>query len=121
FMFSRGQALLCSGANLAYRKSAFEGVEGYSGNENYASGDDEFLLKKVIQEYGKNAVHYLHGVEVLVMTKPLKSWDELVWQRVRWASKWRAHQSPIHGFTAFFTYLLAFLQFGSFLLLWRNL
>lgn len=121
FLFSRAQALLCSGANLAYRKSAFVELEGYSGNETYASGDDEFLLKKVIQGYGKNAVLYQHRGDVLVMTQPLERWGDFVWQRVRWASKWRVHQSLFHGFTAFLTYLLAFLQIGSLILLWGNL
>jgi cellulose synthase/poly-beta-1,6-N-acetylglucosamine synthase-like glycosyltransferase len=120
FMFSRRQALLCSGANLAYRKSAFEEVDGYAGNETFASGDDEFLLKKIIQEYGKNAVLYLHGGNVMVKTRPLERWGEFVQQRVRWASKWRLHQSIFHGFTAFITYLFAFLQMGSLFLLSGN-
>lgn len=120
FLFYRGQGLLCSGANLAYRKSAFLEVEGYYGNEAYASGDDEFLLKKVIHEYGQQAVIYLHRREVLVMTKPLNKWKEFIWQRVRWASKWKLHKSILHGFTAFLTYLQAFLQIGTFMLLWGN-
>ena len=46
FSFAQKKPLMCSGANLAFRKSAFLRVFGYAGNEHWLSGDDEFLLKK---------------------------------------------------------------------------
>src|SRR5690554_2998749 len=45
--FGLKNPLLCNGANLAYKKDAFFKVNGFSGNENIASGDDIFLLEKM--------------------------------------------------------------------------
>ena len=47
YFFTKSKPLMCSAANMAYRKSAFEEVNGYQGNLDYSSGDDEFLLKKI--------------------------------------------------------------------------
>src|SRR5690606_26866381 len=38
---------MCNGANLAYEKDAFLLVNGFAGNEQVPSGDDEFLLHKI--------------------------------------------------------------------------
>lgn len=98
--------LMCSGANLAYRKQAFQKVNGYQGNMEVMSGDDEFLLKKIVDEYGAKAIGYANEKEALVLTNALKSWSELFSQRVRWASKYKSH-----NFSHFLSALLpAFLQ-----------
>ena len=36
---------------MAYKKAAFLEVEGYRGNEEIPSGDDEFLLQKIAKRY----------------------------------------------------------------------
>ena len=43
--------IMCNGANLAYRKSVFEEVNAYEDNLHIASGDDEFLMRKVQERY----------------------------------------------------------------------
>ena len=42
----QGSPVLANGANMMFKKSAFESVGGFSGNIHMASGDDVFLLKK---------------------------------------------------------------------------
>jgi glycosyltransferase involved in cell wall biosynthesis len=44
---ARRQPTMCNGANLAYRRAAFDAVGGYLDNNHLASGDDEFLLHKI--------------------------------------------------------------------------
>ena len=80
------QPMLCNGANLAYKKSVFEAVEGYKYNDHIASGDDIFLLEK-IQTYYPNTVCYLNSKEAVVLTKPESNWSQAIQQRIRWASK----------------------------------
>lgn len=89
--FSTGIPFMCSAANMAYRKSAFEQVNGYAGNHEFLSGDDEFLLKKILRTFGKSAAKYLHQPQLLVTTQPQSSWSSFLAQRARWASKWRKH------------------------------
>ena len=44
---SVGLPIMCNGANLAYRKNAFEEINGYGADQKFASGDDMFLLMKI--------------------------------------------------------------------------
>ncbi|MEB2775584.1 glycosyltransferase [Algoriphagus sp. D3-2-R+10] len=109
YSFANKAPLMCSGANLAYRKEAFEQVNGYDGNREFPSGDDEFLMKKIHKLYGKGACYYLATLDSLVKTKPEPTWNALINQRVRWASKWNAHSSISHALSsaaAFFTQLV---------------
>lgn len=77
---------MCNGANLAYQKKAFLAVQGFAGNDTIASGDDVFLLEKFVRKWPKK-VFYLKSKEVLVQTFPVATFQDLISQRVRWASK----------------------------------
>jgi cellulose synthase/poly-beta-1,6-N-acetylglucosamine synthase-like glycosyltransferase len=109
--------LICSGANLAYRKSAFLEVRGFEGNRDFPSGDDEFLLKKIVKTYGARSCVYLPFAENLVQTTPETSWKALLNQRVRWAGKWKAHRSFWHAVSAVFSFIVQFVWLSSFGLL----
>lgn len=117
YLFSRNSPLMCSGANLAYRRAAFVAVEGYRENDMHLSGDDEFLLKKIIQKYGRKSVTYIQDGEALVKTVPQPTWAAFIQQRVRWASKWRLHRSGGHALSAVLAFALAFIEISTVLLL----
>ncbi|OSZ81503.1 hypothetical protein CAP36_09805 [Chitinophagaceae bacterium IBVUCB2] len=77
---------MCNGANLAYDRNAFYQVNGFSGIDHIASGDDMLLMHKIVKEYpGK--VHYLKSKEAIVSTEPMYTWKSFFTQRIRWASK----------------------------------
>lgn len=116
FSFQSRKPLMCSGANLTFRKSAFLRVGGYMGNDHLLSGDDEFLLKKMSREFGPESCIYLPIKEALVLTLPQPSWYALINQRIRWASKWKEHGSVIHAFTAVFAALTQWIWLFSFIL-----
>lgn len=81
-----GQHALGNGANLCYRKDAFEAVGGFDGIDQVASGDDVLLIEKFMKEYpGK--VQFLKSIRALVKTRPCQTWSELWQQRLRWISK----------------------------------
>ena len=113
FFFEKGNPLMCSGANLAFRKSAFDQVHGYSGNEKFLSGDDEFLLKKIHQHFGPDSSRYLPIRNALVKTEPQQTWGALLNQRVRWAGKWKLHRSFSHGLVAVFSFVAQLIWIGS--------
>jgi cellulose synthase/poly-beta-1,6-N-acetylglucosamine synthase-like glycosyltransferase len=89
---SLGFPTMSNGANLAFRKSAFKTVGGYEGNKHIASGDDEFLMRKMHK-------HFPHGIKFIpyrvasVLTTPKESLSELASQRLRWAGKWKHNSS----------------------------
>jgi poly-beta-1,6-N-acetyl-D-glucosamine synthase len=111
--FARKQPLMCSGANLAFRKSAFLEVGGYNGNEHVLSGDDEFLLKKIVHQFGSASCRYLPSKEVLVYTAAQSTWIDLLSQRIRWAGKWKVHQSFSHASATVFAFLVQLIWLGS--------
>jgi biofilm PGA synthesis N-glycosyltransferase PgaC len=78
--------ILCNGANLAYKKEAFYSVQGFSENNHIASGDDIFILEKILKIAPKE-VHFLKSEEAIVETLPQNSWTGLIDQRIRWTSK----------------------------------
>lgn len=77
---------MCNGANLGYKKEEFILNNGFEGNNTIASGDDVFLFEKFLEK-DKKSVLFLKSKEAIVTTFPVKSWSDLINQRVRWASK----------------------------------
>ncbi|MCJ8163327.1 glycosyltransferase [Pontibacter sp. E15-1] len=111
-----GRPNMCNGANLAYRKDIFDSVAGFAGNEGIASGDDEFLLHKVHEQYpGK--VAFLKNSKAIVYTSARKTLISFVSQRVRWASKWKSYQSQRVQLVALAVFLVNFLLFLALALL----
>lgn len=85
--------LFCNGANLAYAKSAFMAVDGFAGNEGRASGDDMFLMQKLVRHFPGKVAFLKYPVEA-VNTSAEPTVGALIAQRLRWASKMDAFRSP---------------------------
>jgi len=96
-----GIPTMCNGANLAFRKNAFEAVGGYEGNQHIPSGDDEFLLRKIVHHYPGSVV-YAGAPEAVVHTSTSPTLRAFIHQRIRWAGKWRHHQSFVSKLLAVF-------------------
>jgi cellulose synthase/poly-beta-1,6-N-acetylglucosamine synthase-like glycosyltransferase len=97
--FGINKAFMCNGANLAYKRSVFEEINGFEGNSNMASGDDVFLLQKVIQQKIFR-IKYLKSKDHIVLTYPVNSLKALFYQRIRWASKAKAYTDWFSKFLA---------------------
>lgn len=87
-----GIPTMCNGANLAYRKVAFEQVGGYTGNDTIASGDDEFLMRSIHRRFPQS-IRSCTDTGALVTTTTASSISSFIRQRLRWAGKWRANTS----------------------------
>ncbi len=79
---------MCNGANLAYRKSVFEEVNGFEGVDKVASGDDELLLQKIYR-LKKYKIRYACAESAIVKTAALTTSKAFLNQRLRWVSKSR--------------------------------
>ena len=109
-----GRPTMCNGANLAYRLETFWAVGGFAGNEQLASGDDEFLLHK-IQAAFPGSARFLADPAAIVRTDAPANLTALLRQRVRWASKWQHYQSAAPRWLALLV-LLANVALGAGLL-----
>lgn len=84
--FGFQKPLLCNGANLGYKKEGFFSVNGFHGNTHIGSGDDIFMLEKMKIAF-PGRVLFLKNEKAIVATQPQNSWESLINQRLRWASK----------------------------------
>ncbi len=82
----RNSLSMANGANLAYRKDAFDAVEGFSGIDRIASGDDMLLVHKLSRKF-PGQYHYLLSPDAIVPTAAVKTIRSFFSQRIRWASK----------------------------------
>jgi cellulose synthase/poly-beta-1,6-N-acetylglucosamine synthase-like glycosyltransferase len=91
---------MCNGANLAYEKKAFFEVNGFTGIDHIASGDDMLLMQKIAQRFpGK--ISYMLSKDAIVTTQASKTWKEFFSQRIRWASK-ATNYNDVKIFSALF-------------------
>lgn len=77
---------ICNAANLAYRRSVYEMVNGFSDNLNLSSGDDELLMQKIRKETDYK-IKFCTDKESIVKTEANKTIRRFYNQRKRWASK----------------------------------
>ena len=96
--FGIKKPFLCNGANLAYKVSFFNSVNGFEGNTDIASGDDIFLLEKAIKK-APQQVHYLKNLYATVFTLPEPKLKNLISQRKRWAAKTSKYSNLFGKFT----------------------
>ncbi|HET9056428.1 MAG TPA: glycosyltransferase [Chitinophagaceae bacterium] len=82
---------MCNGANLAYEKKVFEEVNGFTGIDAIASGDDMLLMYKIYKKY-PNRISYLKSTEAIIRTEPVTSWKAFLNQRIRWAGKAKSYE-----------------------------
>jgi len=78
--------IICSSANLAFRKSVFDEVKGYEDLMGFSSGDDELLMQKIARETNYK-IKFCFNIDALVRTNPNKNLKTFTQQRKRWASK----------------------------------
>jgi len=85
-LIGNNRPVICNAANIAYRKSAYEAVSGFTGNMNLSSGDDEFLMQKIWKETSYK-VKFCLNRETVVKTGSNDTIGQFYHQRKRWASK----------------------------------
>lgn len=77
---------MANGANLSFTKALFQQVQGYSGNEQHASGDDIFLIQKAAA-LAPEKVAFLKSREATIRTLPMPDQRSFIQQRLRWGTK----------------------------------
>ena len=85
--------MMCNGANLAYRRLAFEKVNGFEGIRQTPSGDDELLMSKFKGAF-LTSIKFINNKEAVVFTHSAMNWKQFKHQRKRWSSKWKMNKRP---------------------------
>lgn len=81
-----GRVGMAYGANLAFRRAAFDAVGGYTG-DRYASGDDLFLVQRM--KRASHRIAFLADRRAMVTVQGEHTWRGFLRQRLRWAGKMR--------------------------------
>lgn len=107
-----GTPVMCNGANLAFRRSAWNraGVLHGSG----ASGGDDVFLLQTLKSKGVGPVHWLHDLRAAAITESPSSLIALFSQRIRWASKSRLYRD---GLLLFLTGVVALTNISAVLMM----
>jgi cellulose synthase/poly-beta-1,6-N-acetylglucosamine synthase-like glycosyltransferase len=96
---------MCNGANLAYTRKAYLTVNGFSGINHIASGDDMLLMKKIQSGY-TDQIRYLRDPAAIVDTAAAENLKAFLNQRIRWASKISHYKHPATFMTLALVYLV---------------
>jgi len=105
---ANGSPNLCNGANMAYKKSGFYEVGGFTDNIGLSSGDDEFLMHKISRIYPKK-VTFLKDKEAFVLTNAPETLKDFIRQRKRWVSKSTEYRKKEVFAILLFVYVFHFL------------
>lgn len=101
-----GYPVMCSSANLGFRKDSFKKVDNRV-NDSITSGDDVFFLL-ALHRSGKRSLHFLKNRSAVVITSAEKSLGNFLNQRRRWASKSRNYDTIASVFTSLIVFLINF-------------
>lgn len=81
-----GMPISANGGNLAYRRKAFDAVNGFRAHQHVVSGDDDFLVQ-ALADSGTWDVVSVQTPASWVETEPPGDWHQVWEQRKRWGSK----------------------------------
>lgn len=86
-----GFPLMANGANIAFTRQAFDECGGYTGNIQFQSGDDMFMMMSIKKKFGPQAIRFLRSADAFVNTPSSSGVKSFVQQRMRWVSKSRGY------------------------------
>lgn len=95
-----GFPLMCNGASLAYRLSAYRSLPADAFITNTPSGDDVFLMLAMAKAFGISKISFARDARAMVYTLPAPSLPAFMLQRMRWASKSRFYRNGLLTSTA---------------------
>jgi cellulose synthase/poly-beta-1,6-N-acetylglucosamine synthase-like glycosyltransferase len=105
---SVGFPILANGANIAFTRQAYDSCGGFTGNMQFPSGDDMFLMTSIKKKFGAKAIRFLRSEEAIVYTPAILGFKAFIQQRLRWVSKSRGYTDP----TLIISSILVFLTNG---------
>ena len=97
-----GIPFMGNAANMGFERSVFnDGLQ-----ENFASGDDVFLIHHVKKNYGRKSIHFLKDPHAVVETPPPQNIRNFILQRLRWGSKAKGYKDLFSILTSMTVFVL---------------
>jgi cellulose synthase/poly-beta-1,6-N-acetylglucosamine synthase-like glycosyltransferase len=87
----------CNGSNLAYRRAVYREISGFGHSADLVSGDDVLFAQRVSART-KWKVVFNAARESIVRSLPAPRVREVLYQRIRWASKGLAYRRSMSVF-----------------------
>jgi cellulose synthase/poly-beta-1,6-N-acetylglucosamine synthase-like glycosyltransferase len=103
--------LLCSGANLAFRRQAWIDTGGYKSHLHIASGDDVILMHQIWKR-NSGLITFCVDKEATCFTTAPNTWKAWFKQRRRWISKTEHVQHPLKWLMLVFIAVWLYLPFS---------
>ena len=110
-----GKPIMLNAANMGFERSVALEFQSEVYQSNLASGDDQFLLEAIENNYGGNSIHFLKSNQAIAKTKPPESLSIFINQRIRWASKTSSYSSIYSQLVALLVFLYNLLLTASFI------
>jgi hypothetical protein len=111
--------MMCNGANLIFKRQLF--MENIEAHRSISSGDDMFLLSRVMKVGGDTSMCWEKFVRVEIST--VNSWRESINQRIRWVGKITklpsSKASVLHALFALISAIHVFAFIGLFIPSWH--
>ncbi|PLX25242.1 MAG: hypothetical protein C0599_00960 [Salinivirgaceae bacterium] len=111
-----GNPIYMNGANYGISKKLVQNYYEKTAN-NYASGDDVFLLHHIKKVVGTESIYALNSEEILVETPAPKTLCKFIKQRIRWGGKTTGYKDLPAIALAIIVFGISFLQIASLFLL----
>lgn len=105
--FGIKKPIMCNGANLCYKKDIFKTLNGFEGNLSVASGDDIFLLEKMVENF-PTQTHFLKSDSAIIETRSENSITSFYYQQLRWASKSSSYKNNFTKFIGIVVFIMNF-------------
>lgn len=106
-MAGNGYPILCNGANLVYKRSAW--LTAFEAIKKGDSGDDIFLLQNFLLENRK--IVYKHSPDLIVTTNGESKFGNFIQQRIRWAGKNQNVSIPTYKLSTLYHGVMQILPF----------
>ena len=100
--------IMANGANLLIEKATYLKLIDQVQGENYASGDDVFLLHS-LNAAEPGSISFAFNKEAIVKTDSPNSLKAFINQRLRWASKAKGYKNKDSQFLSLFVFLYPFI------------
>jgi cellulose synthase/poly-beta-1,6-N-acetylglucosamine synthase-like glycosyltransferase len=111
-----GLPFMSNGANLAFRRKAYDEVQGYAYGSDHPGGDDTFLMLSMNKRF-PGSLRFIDDRSCAVRSSPVKSWMNYLHQRKRHASKVPMYDEVYIKFTGAIIMIANALHLLSYLLI----
>ncbi len=111
-LIGSGSPTICNAANIAYKKSVYQEVNGFNDQMNLTSGDDELLMQKIHKNTAYK-IKFCWNKKAVVKTEANKSMPQFYQQRKRWASKGLFYSDKLLILKINFDFYLLFRNSGA--------